>query len=69
MTIELVPVLFEGPYDWDALKALAEGKTTVPGAEGIREGVVVRPQTERRAPGLGRVHLKLVSNQFLEKAE
>ncbi len=35
---------------------------------GIREGIVVRPLTERSDPQICRVQLKLVSNAYLERA-
>jgi hypothetical protein len=66
-SIEVVPVLHIGPFDSAKVKALAEGKSLVPGATNIREGVVVEPLIERREHGLGRVQLKIVSNTFLEK--
>lgn len=65
--IEVVPILYSGPFDLDKIKALAEGPSTVSGAQNIREGIVIEPLPERRVPGLGRVQLKLVSNTFLEK--
>lgn len=67
-SIEIAPVLYTGPFDPNAIKALADGKTTVAGATNIREGVVIRTLAERHAHGLGRVLLKLVSNAFLEKS-
>lgn len=65
--IEVVPVLHIGPFDPAMVKTLAEGKSMVPGAANIREGVVVEPLIERHERGLGRVQLKIVSNTFLEK--
>lgn len=62
-----VPVLYGGPYNAEEIKKLVDGKTTVPGANHIREGVVVRPVPEQSVTGLGRLHLKLVSNAYLEK--
>jgi hypothetical protein len=67
MSIEVVPVLHIGPFDSAMVKALADGKSTVPGATNMREGVVIEPLVERRERGLGRVQLKIVSNAFLEK--
>lgn len=63
-----VPVLFRGPYDEEALRALADGPSTLPGANHLREGVVIKPAQERTAPEIGRVLLKIVSNQYLERA-
>jgi hypothetical protein len=61
-----VPVLYTGPYK-DLSLSLVDGQTTVPGAKGIREGIVIRPIKERHVRGLGRLVLKLVSNAYLEK--
>ena len=71
--IPKVPVLFRGGFNLEAAKALAEGPSTVkgnsaPGLRHLREGCVVRPvNVDRYIRGLGRVHLKIVSNAFLEK--
>lgn len=62
-----VPVLYTGPFDWEVIKTLVDGPTLVPGAKGIREGIVIRPIEERHVRGLGRLILKVVSNAFLEK--
>lgn len=61
-----VPMLYRGPFDANALKALAEGNSLVPGAKHVREGGVISPVVEREARGLGRVQLKIVSNAFYE---
>ena len=66
-TVRWVPVLYTGPFDWEVIRTLVDGPTTVPGAKGIREGIVIRPITERHVRGLGRLILKVVSNAFLEK--
>jgi hypothetical protein len=63
----LVPALYAGPYSLEKVKSFVDGKSMVAGAGHIREGVVVRPLTERHVSGLGRLQLKLVSNAFLEK--
>lgn len=62
-----VPVLYTGPFDWEVIKTLVDGPTTVPGAKGIREGIVIRPLKERHVRGLGRLILKVVSSEFLLK--
>lgn len=62
-----VPVLYEGPYDAAKVAALADGESAVVGANHIREGVVVSKVPETRKPGVGRCHLKLVSNEFLRR--
>ena len=53
-------------YNQNALLALAEGK--YPGTNGEREGIVVRPLTERHSEVLGgRLSFKAISNRFLLK--
>ncbi len=61
-----VPTLYQGPFDIDKIKTLADGKSVIDGKT-IREGVVVKPIKERHVRGLGRLVLKLISNQYLEK--
>jgi len=58
---------YRGYFDENLIKSLAEGKSTVKGTAHIREGCVIRPETERQVHNLGRLQLKIVSNQFLEK--
>jgi len=56
-------------YDFELIKAKAEGATLVDGAKPgtIREGIVVKPLQERYDPHVGRVCFKVVSPVFLEK--
>lgn len=63
-----VPTLFVGPYEWRAIEALAEGPSTIPGAQHVREGCVFKPLHERAHPETGRVCLKLVGNGYLERS-
>jgi RNA ligase (TIGR02306 family) len=65
---DMVPVVYRGPFDFDKLVALSDGPSLVPTADHCREGIVVRPVPERIDPHQGRVHLKLVSNTYLEKS-
>lgn len=55
------------PYDFDRVCALAEGKSVVPGAKHVREGVVVRPVKERQHRNTGRVVLKWVGVGYLDR--
>lgn len=59
-----VPVVHEGPYSAEMVRAHANGKTTF-ADEHIREGVVVRPRRERTDPRIGRVVLKFVGDAYL----
>lgn len=64
--LNMVPILYTGPYSKDIVKKYTSGKETVSGKEThIREGVVIRPMKERRYPDLGRVILKSVSPEYL----
>lgn len=61
--IPVVPELFEGPFGQETLLAHTRGQSTL--AQHIREGVVVKPLHERDDPGLGRVVLKSISEDYL----
>ena len=63
----LVPLLEVGPYSFARVCELAEGPSTMPGADHVREGCVVRPLTERWDQAVGRVCLKVVGAGYLEK--
>jgi RNA ligase (TIGR02306 family) len=64
-----VPCLGVMPFDFEGLQALADGTSLVPGAANqMREGIVIKPLKERKHWKLGRVVLKLVSNEYLEKS-
>jgi hypothetical protein len=60
------PLVYSGPFDADHFWTLAKGQSLVPGAGHIREGIVVRPGQDRHDPRLGRVVLKMVSDDYLE---
>ncbi len=63
-----VPILARMPYDFNKICDLAEGKTTFPGGNHVREGTVVRPEKERYDHKVGRVCLKWVGCGYLEKS-
>lgn len=63
-----VPVLYVGPWSEDLVEKFVDGPSLVPGANHIREGIVIRAMHDRIVRGLGRPQLKVVSNKFLEKA-
>lgn len=60
------PTLYTGPWD-EALVSLADGPSTVYGADHIREGCVVKPMVPRWHESCGRVILKLVSVDYLSR--
>lgn len=63
----MVPGLYVGPYSKQIVDDLVSGPSMVHGAKHIREGIVIKPIRERTVRGVGRVILKLVSNDFLAK--
>lgn len=65
--IKFVPLLYKGPFDLSVIAQLAECKEDINNAGHIREGVVVKPSFERYDVRHGRVALKYVSDQYLEK--
>ncbi|MEU0669951.1 RNA ligase (ATP) [Streptomyces lavendulocolor] len=67
--LPLVPRLYSGPYDIAKVLELATGRETVSGRElHLREGVVVRPATERYSPVVGgRAIAKAVSPAYLTR--
>jgi RNA ligase (TIGR02306 family) len=62
--VEMVPVLYRGPFSWEVLAEHTSGPTAMD-AKHIREGVVVTPVVEREDMHLGRVALKSVSEKYL----
>lgn len=60
-----VPSLYIGPYEPDKVSELISGKSVL--AEHIREGIVVGPIKDRYDPEIGRVKLKAVSMEYLER--
>jgi RNA ligase (TIGR02306 family) len=62
--IPFAPVLYNGPFDVDALTAVRDGNTTV-GGDNIREGIVVRAAGMNRHPLHGRRIAKMISPDYL----
>lgn len=67
--LPLVPRLYEGPYDTERVLGIASGRETVSGRElHLREGVVIRPATERYSTVTGgRAIAKAVSAAYLTR--
>ena len=64
--VHMVPVLYEGPYDYDSICQAAKGQTIEGAGANIREGVVVRPVHERTSPLTGgRAIAKFISADYL----
>ncbi len=62
--VDVVPVVYRGPFSLATIRRLSEGDSLVGGAE-PREGLVVRPVVERQDVRIGRVILKYVSDVYL----
>lgn len=67
--IYTVPVLANIPYSWETIQELAEGNSTIETADHTKEGVVVKPATERYDDHIGRVCLKLVGNGYYSRKD
>ncbi|MGW5847441.1 RNA ligase (ATP) [Streptomyces sp. NPDC055254] len=67
--LPLVPKLYEGPYELGAVLEVASGRETVSGRSlHLREGVVIRPVSERYSPIVGgRAIAKAVSPAYLTR--
>ncbi|SEK54405.1 RNA ligase (ATP) [Streptacidiphilus jiangxiensis] len=68
--LPLVPQLYTGPFAHEKVLELAEGRETLSGrALHIREGVVVRPRTERASVALGgsRAIAKVINPAYLTR--
>jgi len=61
--IKWVPELYKGQLDTELLKTIIEQKSTL--ADNICEGTVIRPLKERFNAEVGRVVLKLISQNYL----
>jgi RNA ligase (TIGR02306 family) len=64
--LPLVPELYFGPWH-KGLVNLANGKSTWPGADHIREGCVVKPSHPRCDKEIGRVILKIISVDYYNR--
>lgn len=62
--LELVPVLYEGPYDESIMIKIRDGLDTISGSH-IREGCVIKSSNNRKTDTIGRAILKMVSPDYL----
>lgn len=71
--LQLVPTIFVGPFDPERVQEWTNGPTLLVDADKIRakfkgrEGCVITPLTEMYNPDLGRVVLKSVSADYLDR--
>lgn len=62
-----VPLFDCVTYNKELVEKYVDGSSRVPGTDHIREGIVIKPIEERVDMRLGRVALKVVSNDYLER--
>jgi RNA ligase (TIGR02306 family) len=67
LSMYYAPILYVGSYSKEKIFELTDGKTLISGGDHVREGVVIKPTSERQTK-FGRVILKNVSNSYLERA-
>lgn len=68
--IPTMPLLYMGPFDFDKMVELSQGKTTLmenPGKRDIREGIVVKPVAERPGTLRSRAVLKFINPDYLTR--
>lgn len=65
--VAVVPTLYEGPYDLDAIEKVRDGKDSLSGSN-LREGVVIKARDGGRHPHHGRKIGKWVSPAYLLKS-
>lgn len=64
----IAPIIYSGPYSKDKIQELISGPSTIPGANHLREGIVIKPMVERYTK-FGRVILKAVCPKYLERSK
>ena len=64
--LQFVPVLYKGKHDPMLLAELSEKDETFNKAGHVREGIVIKLQTERFDPEIKRIALKYVGKRYLE---
>ena len=63
---ETAPMLYQGPYSKETVINLTDGPSTLPGADHIREGIVIRPVLEAISELTGtRKIAKSISESYL----
>ncbi len=65
--LPFVPVVYQGSFHWDHIRALTLGPSVLSPAQKVREGVVVRSVKEENSPYAGRKQLKFISDEYLLK--
>jgi len=69
LALSTPPVIYRGPYKESEIVALSQGRSLVDGADNLREGIVIEPAETRIDIEIGRVKLKVVSDEYLERSK
>lgn len=64
--LEMVPVLYSGPFNKEVAKKLTLGDSVLEPTQRVREGVVIKPVVEAKC-FMGRKFLKYISDDYLLK--
>ncbi len=64
LNLDVVPVLYRGPFNKEAAKKLTFGDSVLEPKQKVREGVVIRPIVDEKCH-FGRKVLKLISDEYL----
>jgi RNA ligase (TIGR02306 family) len=67
--LQMVPTLYVGPFNADALKSATEGPSVLDPKNPIREGTVVKPMVETSGPSSGRRVLKSINPEYALKKQ
>ena len=62
--LQMLPILYSGPFDMDAIVAVRDGKTVI-GGDNVREGVVVTSHSPEHHHVHGRRICKFISPDYL----
>lgn len=67
LPFSMVPKLYEGPLSWEVINEYTNGVDNITGAH-MREGIVIRTvDRQYQSPEIGRVILKSVSEDYLQR--
>lgn len=64
---EMVPILYNGPFDAEKIKKMTEGDSVLAPSQKIREGVVIKAETGYDEGMGGKRALKWISEKYLDK--
>jgi hypothetical protein len=65
LNLPTVPELYLGPYNYDTMKELTQGASTITPDQKVREGTVIKPVFETTHHSVGRKVLKFISDEYL----